>query len=85
MRQSRHPDTHWSVGAPCADEPDTFHEDVFTDIATAICWQRCGEWRRRLCLEDALATETPTHRFGVRGGYSAAERDRLANARRRAA
>lgn len=37
------------------------------------------------CLEDALATETPTHRYGVRGGFSPAERDRLANARRKAA
>lgn len=68
--------TAWQESALCAQtDPDTwFPERGGPGYATSrrIC-RRCPV--RTECLTDALATETPGERHGMRGGLSPQQRE----------
>lgn len=78
------PSTDWEQRAACRDWvgvfDQTFDSSTRTgarhlDLAAEVC-QRCPV--RRECLQEALAVETPTTRYGMRAGLMPAQRSRLA-------
>lgn len=73
----------WRDDAACRGCPTAwwFDGDAFSiTVAVAIC-RRCQV--RDDCLEDALTSESSYDRDGIRGGYTARERDRLQTSARR--
>lgn len=49
-------------------------------IGASVAKEVCSHCKVRLeCLQYALRHETPAHRFGIYGGLSSHQRERLAN------
>lgn len=75
----------WVVDAACRNtDPDGFHpEGQGADLTPAkrLCNTVCPVTSE--CLEYAMAVEQPSFRFGVWGGMSPRQRDKLAQQRRR--
>jgi WhiB family redox-sensing transcriptional regulator len=71
----------WRLRALCRAEGqvDWFDVDTASDPRAARAQRVCRDCPVRLaCLTDALRVETPSTRFGIRGGLTPADRNRLA-------
>lgn len=72
-------DRSWMVDAACRDtpNPDDWHPDTGGSVRSvmAICHAPCPV--RDTCREYAMATEYPSHRYGVWGGTTPSERRQL--------
>ena len=74
----------WHRAALCrahiaAGRPDLWTSDTTSDTQTAAAKTICRTCPvREQCLQEAMRVEAPSRRYGIFGGYTAAERDRLA-------
>jgi WhiB family redox-sensing transcriptional regulator len=74
---------NWLRAALCrahtaAGRPDLWTADTTTAAETAAAKNICRTCPvRQDCLQYAMSIEAPSRRYGIFGGYTAAERDRL--------
>jgi WhiB family redox-sensing transcriptional regulator len=77
--------TGWVDHAACRPHPTSWwyqrHDALETELALSIC-RTCPV--RAACLDEALDAETD-HRYGIVGGTTPSDRDRLELQRRRLA